>query len=102
MPSEIFFLILIWEKWETLMSSLMYASVIRDETCNLGICSDQESNGWHLIVWEDTPTNWATLAREKRSSEVLFGNALTLHVNLQWIEILAIFYQLINGHYVSQ
>ena len=34
-----------------------------DQRCNLRMCSEQESNPQHCGVWDDAPTNWATLAR---------------------------------------
>ena len=33
-----------------------------EQTCNLGVCPDQESNEWPFSSWDDTPTNWATPA----------------------------------------
>ena len=33
------------------------------QTHNLSMCPDQESNPWPFGLWDDAPTNWATLAR---------------------------------------
>ena len=33
------------------------------QTCNLGMCPDWESNPQPFGLWDDTPTNWAILAR---------------------------------------
>ena len=38
-------------------------SPTRDQTCNLGMCPDWESNPQTFGVWDDAPTNWATWPR---------------------------------------
>ena len=38
-------------------------SVTWDQTHNLGMCPDQKLNPWPFSLWNNTPTNWATLAR---------------------------------------
>ena len=43
----------------------------RNQTYNLGMCPDQESNPHTFGVW-DTPTNWATWPGRKPPSWVLF------------------------------
>ena len=36
-----------------------------DQTCNRGGCPDWNLNPWRFDLWDNAPTNWATLARTK-------------------------------------
>ena len=56
-----------------------------DQTHNLGMCPDQESNPWPFDLWDEAPTNWATLAmtniiflfkKRKRKNTLQWGNSL--------------------------
>ena len=38
-------------------------SPTRDQTCNLVMCPNQKLNPQPFSLWDDAPTNWATLAR---------------------------------------
>ena len=37
-----------------------------DQTCNQGMCPDEEPNPQPFGLWDNTPANWATPARVKR------------------------------------
>ena len=39
-----------------------------DQTCNLGMCFDQESSPQHFCLQDGSPTNWATPARARSDS----------------------------------
>ena len=45
---------------ETSTGCLLYASWPRNQTCNLGMCPDWESNPQPFSVWDDIPINWTT------------------------------------------
>ena len=49
--------------WKRNIDWLPATHTIRNQTCNLGLCLDQESTPQPFGVWNDTPTNWATLSR---------------------------------------
>ena len=46
----------------------------RDQTCNLGICPDWDSNPQPFGVKDEAPTNWTTLARADRDFKIAIIN----------------------------
>ena len=49
--------------WEKSSGCLLILAQTRNQACDLGICSDWESNPWPFGPWDDVPTNWGTPAR---------------------------------------
>ena len=50
--------------WERNIDWLPVACALAgDQTYNPGMCPDQELNLQSFILWDDAPSNWATLAR---------------------------------------
>ena len=48
---------------DTDMRNLLIDAPTREQTCNLGVCRDLESNPQLFGLWDDAPNNWTTLAR---------------------------------------
>ena len=65
---------------ETLIDCLSYIPPTRDRTHNAGMCPDQEVNQWPSTLWDDAPTNTATLVRARLESWL----SPTLPFSLRW------------------
>ena len=57
-------------------------SQTRDQTLNLGMCPDRESNQANFLLWDNAPTNWVTPTRASK------GHNFNISVTAMWNRIL--------------